>query len=314
MRRRRFIRTAAAAGLGLRAGFAPLRALHAGLLQNAMRLFIDADTANEIDDLYAIVRALLEPGFDVVGLSSAQWNHRLSPPDTVRQSQRLNEDLLALMDRPGIPHPLGAEMIVGKPWGGAEPRDSPAAQLMIRAARETPSGAKLTIASLGAATNVASAIALAPDIVPNLAVYALAGRFDAERRVWDKDEFNVRNDLNAFNLLLDTEGLELHVMPINILFDYKFRLTNVMDRLAGEGAVWDYLAARWLSHSPSSQTWIMWDLALVTALARPALATEGRFQTPPENAQREVHVYTAVDEEAMRADWWRVVEEAQAAG
>jgi inosine-uridine nucleoside N-ribohydrolase len=134
-----------------------------------LRVLIDADTANEIDDLYAIVRALLEPGFDVVGLSSAQWNHRLSPPDTVRQSQRLNEDLLTLLGRRDVPHPLGSEMIMGKPWGGDEPQDSPAARLMITRARQMPPGRKLVIASLGAVTNVASAVKLAPDIVPRIA-------------------------------------------------------------------------------------------------------------------------------------------------
>src|SRR5215204_3695077 len=87
---------------------------------------IDADTANEIDDLYAIVRALLEPRFRVVGLSSAQWNHRLSPPDTVLRSQEINQDLVRLLNRRDLPVPLGAEMIMGKPWGGREPSDSAA--------------------------------------------------------------------------------------------------------------------------------------------------------------------------------------------
>ena len=275
------------------------------------RLLIDADTANEIDDLYAIVRALLEPEFEVVGLSSAQWSHRLSPPETVQQSQRLNEQLLDLLERRDIPHPLGAEMIMGKPWGGDEPRDSPAAQLMIREARRMPPGEKLTIASLGAVTNVASALKLAPDIIPKVACYVLSGRFYADRGVWDKNEFNLRNDLNAANFLFDTEGLELHVMPVNILFDFTLRLEHVMERLAGAGGVWDALATRWLTHSPSSETWIMWDLALIIALARPALATESLFMTPPENRQREVHVYTSVDVEAMRSDWWAVVRAAQ---
>src|ERR1044072_5332254 len=87
---------------------------------------IDADTANEIDDLYAIVRALLEPRFRVVGLSSAQWNHRLSPPDGVRRSQTINQYWGRLRNRGDRPRPHGAEMIRGKPWGGREPSDSAA--------------------------------------------------------------------------------------------------------------------------------------------------------------------------------------------
>jgi purine nucleosidase len=312
MQRRQFLTTVSAAAL---APLATVRA-HAGPVAptepiGRARMIIDSDTANEIDDLYAIVRALLEPRFDIRGLSSAQWNHRLSPPDTVLQSQRLNEDLLALLGRRDIPHPLGAEMIMGKPWGGDEPRDSPAAQLMITLARQMPPGQKLVIASLGAVTNVASAIKLAPDIVPRIACYSLGGRYHAGRRVWDKDEFNVRNDLNATNFLFNTEGLELHQMPINILFEFRFRRDEVVQRLAARGGVWGYLAKRWLTHSPAAETWIMWDLALIQALARPELATEARVMTPPENRQREIHVYTRVDTEGLLRDWWQVFEEAQ---
>jgi purine nucleosidase len=272
---------------------------------------IDADTANEIDDLYAIVRALLEPRFRVIGLSSAQWNHRLSPPDTVLRSQAINQELLRLMNRRDVPAPIGAEMIMGKPWGGTEPSDSPAAQFIIRSARAMPRGEKLRVVSLGATTNLASAIALAPDIVPMLACYVLAGRYYAERRVWDKDEFNVRNDLNATNFLFNAEGLELHVMPVNVLTEFKFEQQATVEGLVGKGEVWDYLANRWLSFAPGHGQWIMWDLALVQALARPGLAAESEVSPPPENAQRKIFAYTRVDLAGMRADWWDAARRAQ---
>jgi purine nucleosidase len=271
-------------------------------------VIIDADTANEIDDLYAIVRALLAPGLRVLALSSAQWNHRLSPPDSVMRSQVLNEDLVRLLGRQDIPLPMGAEMIMGKPWGGTEPSDSPAAQMIIRSARAMPEGQKLTVISLGAVTNVASAIRLAPDIAPRLACYVLGARFDSARQVWSKDEFNVRNDLNAFNYLLDAEGLELHVMPVNILLQFRFQQEETLRRLGGRGTLWDYLAARWLTHSPTAREWIMWDLALVQAWLRPELAEQAQFTTPPENTQRQIWVYTRIDRDAMLADWWETAE------
>ncbi len=277
-------------------------------------MLIDADTANEIDDLYAIVRALLQPDFRVAGLSSAQWNNRVSPPNTVQLSQKLNEDILALMGRHDIPSPVGSEMIMGFPWGGSEPRNTPAAQLIIRTARAMPRGRKLIVANLGATTNVASAIKLAPDIIPRMSCYTLGGHFHARRRVWNKDEFNVRNDLNAANYLFNCKGLDLHVMPVNILVEFKFRLADVMERLAGKGGIWDYLATRWLTFSPSSEAWIMWDLALIIAIARPELAEHARVMTPPENTQRTISVYTAIDGAAMQDDWWRAVAQAQSTG
>ncbi len=246
-------------------------------------------------------------GSDIIGLSSAQWHHSLAPTDTVLRSQALNEDLLRLLDRRDVPAPLGAEMMLGKPWGGTEPSDSAAAQFIIRAARAIPKGEKLTVISIGATTNLASAIVLAPDIVPRLACYILAGRYYADRKLWDKDEFNVRNDLNATNLLFNTVGLELHVMPVTVLTEFRFEQQDVVDRLVGRGGVWTYIANRWLSFSPSSKEWIMWDLALVEAIARPDLAHEIEVSTPPENVQRKVFVYERVDTKAMQADWWEVV-------
>ncbi|MBA3975998.1 MAG: nucleoside hydrolase [Candidatus Solibacter sp.] len=268
------------------------------------RMIIDADTANEIDDLYAIARALLEPSFDVAGLSSAQWHTRLSPANSVEHSQRLNDEILRLMNRQSIPAPIGAEMMMGQPWGGDQPRDTPAARLMIREALAAKSE-KLSIVSIGAVTNAASALKLAPEIVSKVRCYSMAAHFDSATGIWNKDEFNVRNDLNAFNYLLNLDGLELHIMPANVCKKLVFHQADTLARLSGKGGVWDYIAARWLSHSPQAQSWIMWDLALVEALARPDLAKEGLFKTPPENRRRDVHVYIDIDGEAMKQDFWR---------
>jgi inosine-uridine nucleoside N-ribohydrolase len=269
-------------------------------------IWVDADTANEIDDLYAIVRAILEPDFNMLGLSSGQWFHHLSPSNTVEESQKINEDILRLMNREDMPSPIGSNMIVGKPWGGTEPRDSPAAQSMIKAAKEMPAGKKLIIANLGAVTNVASAIQLEPEIIPKITVYCLSGKYFAEKGIWDKDEFNARRDLNALNVIFNTKGLDLHVMPVNILYEFKFSQTKMREKLSDKGDIWDYLIARWKKHSPQSETWIFWDLALIQAIAHPEYAIEQKFYTPPENVQRKIHVYTKIDIKKMKADWWRV--------
>jgi inosine-uridine nucleoside N-ribohydrolase len=275
---------------------------------NKTDLWIDADTANEIDDLYAITRALLEKKFNILGLSSGQWFHHLSPANTVQESQKINEDILRLMNRTDIPNPIGSNMIVGRPWGGREPRDSPAAQLMIDAAKKMPDDKKLIIANLGAVTNVASAILLDPAIIPKISVYCLSGKYFSDTGVWDKDEFNARRDLNALNVVFNTKGLDLHVMPVNILYDFKFTQKIMTEKLSDKGGIWDYLLARWKTHSPQSETWIFWDLALIEAIAHPEYVVEGQYFTPPENEQRKIHVYTQIDVEKMKAGWWNTIE------
>jgi inosine-uridine nucleoside N-ribohydrolase len=88
-------------------------------------VYIDTDTANEVDDPFAIYRALVAPEFHVVGLSSAGWANPASFGANTRKSQKMNEELLGLLnltDR--ISHPIGAL----KPMREAStPVDSPAA-------------------------------------------------------------------------------------------------------------------------------------------------------------------------------------------
>ncbi len=267
-------------------------------------MILDADTANEIDDLYAIARVLSEKRIDLLALNSAQWFHRLSPINSVQASQELNEDLLRIMDRQDIPAPLGSQDAFGMPWGGEEPRDSPAAQTIIQTAREYSPGRKLNVVCIGASTNLASAIKLAPDIIPNIRAWVLGFRYDVKEGIWDKSEFNIRRDLNAADYLLNTEELELHIMPVSVAESYTFDREATFRRLEQYGELGDYLEQAWRSRFPGSATWIMWDVALLEAMLHPEHATERLVRTPPENVERKVFMYTAIDADALRRDFW----------
>ena len=273
--------------------------------QSAPPFLLDADTANEIDDLYAIAYLLDEDTIDWVGLNSAQWFHAYSGDSTVYQSQRLNEELLAIAGRTDLPHPRGADSIMGMPWGGYEPRNSPAAQFIIEQARAASAGEeKLTVMCIGAGTNLASALALAPDITEHIRAYVLGFRYDTAGGFWNKDEFNIRRDLNAANYLLNAEGLELHVMPTSTAVQYQFGRDSTFARMDESGAVGRYLKERWQNFAPDAGQWTMWDVALLQAYLKPEQATEIKIPTPPENTEREVWLYTDIDERAMARDFW----------
>lgn len=61
--------------------------------------------------------------------------------------------------------------------------------------------------TLGPLANIASVVILAPDILPNIKVYALGAQYNPKTKVWDKSEFNIRNDLNAFDYPRPSKGL-----------------------------------------------------------------------------------------------------------
>ena len=272
-------------------------------------LIVDADTANEVDDLFALVRAVVEPGFDLRGITAAQFHTSpLATDSTVRESQDINEELLRLLDRTDLPHPIGAN---GPLPGADRPADSPAARFIVEQALGMPEGERLHVAILGSCTNVASAILLEPRIVPKLSVHYLGFWHTPATNQYVKREFNSGNDTLAVNLLLDTEGLAFEVMTATTSQQLVFNRAVVEERLKGHGGVADYLVDRWDSYTrwwttqdPEKAHWIMWDVALIEALARPELATRQTFRTPPENTQREIGIYTAIDTAAMQADFW----------
>lgn len=285
------------------------------------KVWLDADTGNEMDDLYAIAHLVKSDKIDLIGISSAHFNNadlnvfeKWNAYDTetlkpVEESQRLNEEILSALDRMDIPHPLGADRQIGRAWGQQDPRDSPAAQAIITAAREMKDDEKLDILTLGAMTNAATALMLAPDIKDKIRLYSLGSWYTPETKAWNKSEFNIRCDLNAFDYLLNLEGLDFTIMTTTTSFALKFDRDETYDRLDESVEIERILADRWRIQNPQDKTRVMWDLALVEAYLHPEWSTVATVLAPPENTQRLVKVYVDIDADQMRNEFWRIIKE-----
>ncbi len=283
------------------------------------KVWLDSDTGNEMDDLYAIVRLLKEPNVEVVGLSSAhfnnpdllvfeKWNaYDAKELNTMEESQRLNELILETMGLSKIPHPKGADRQIGRAWGGQEPRDSPAAQAIIKIAKSLPEGEKLDILTLGAMTNIASAILIDPDILPKIRVFALGARYNQTSRAWGKNEFNIRNDLNAFDYLLDLKDLDFTVMPLETALPLKYDREDTYEKTDDNVPIEKILADRWREQNPQDKTRVMWDLALVQAYLLPRHSEMLLVNSPPENKSFTVRIFSKIDKEALVDDFWEVL-------
>lgn len=271
------------------------------------KLILDADTANEIDDMYAIARMLNQDKFDVLALTSCQWIHYLAEEDSVGASQRENEDLVKLLGKTNLPLPLGSKEPMGKPWGGDQPKDSPAAQFIIKSAKAASPEEKLIVVCLGASTNLASAIKMAPECAKNIDAYVLGFKYDFEKDIWNKSSFNVRRDLNSADYLFNCKDLNLHVMPSNVAKSLTFPRDETFARHEEMGALGAHLTAKWKARFGDFQNWVMWDLALVEALIHPKFATMKKLVTPPENLNRKVWVYDSIRVQSMRDDYWATV-------
>ena len=289
-------------------------------------MWLDADTANELDDLYAVAQVIADPHVTLDGLSSSHFNNteigtkgRWHAYDTVAElgrgldtvgaSQRENERLLQLMERGDIPAPVGATEMIGYSWGyfeGAPVPDAPAVDAIIRYARAASPDAKADVAAVGPLTNVAAALIKAPDIAPNIRVWWLGSGWEATDHggVWNKNRFNVRNDLNAADYVLDRPDIELVMMPTQTARALMFSRERTRPALdAIEHPIARHLWDRWDFVSAQGE-WTQWDMALTLAMAHPEWATLERVAAPPENAREHVLVYTAIDAPAMEAHFF----------
>lgn len=278
--------------------------------QKPIHLIIDADTANEVDDLFALVRAIDEPAFNLLGITSAQFH--TSPQaskNTVKESQKINEQIIQVMNRPDIKLPLGSN----KPLKSAtKPSRSKASKFIIEKAHQMKNGEKLDLVILGSCTNVASAILEDPTIIPKVRVNYLGFWHTVETNTYNKKEFNSRNDPLAVDVLLNTLNLEFNVMTATTSQHLVFKKTTVDQELKGKGGIKDILVNRWDTYNrwwtkkdPKKTEWIMWDVAIIEALINPEYATKTPLQTPKENTKRTIGVYTKLDAAAMETVFWK---------
>jgi purine nucleosidase len=191
--------------------------------------------------------------------------------------------------------------MVGQPWGEEIPRKNEASDFIIETAKSYSAQNKLTIIALGALTNVATAMLQDTSIADKVVVYMLGCWYNTTTRAWNKSEFNIRNDLNAFDYLLNNKKVEMHIMSTTTALQLKVYKKVYDEKLSKPVPLFKQLINRWnITGYPQR---ILWDMAIVDAFLHPEWATQEEVLTPPENTQRKVFLYTDIDEKKMEEDF-----------
>ncbi len=217
-----------------------------------------------------------------------------------------------MLNKTDIPAPLGCDRIVGYAWGyyeGAPIPNSPAVEFIIEKAKTYTPENKLDIMCLGPSTNVASAILQAPEIVKNIRLYLLTMKTDDQGN-WNKNTFNARNDINALDIILDNEDLEIVVIPGQVSRKLTFDKEKTIERLKTiNHPVAEPLIRRWDEVPvPDHNQWIMWDLALVQAYINPSVAKFETLPAPPENGGRLIKVITKINVDKIKKAFWETIQ------
>ncbi|MEM6316958.1 MAG: nucleoside hydrolase [Bacteroidota bacterium] len=268
-------------------------------------VILDADTGNEVDDLYAVARALIEPSWNILALNATHWQtSHWAIPQTMENSYRLNQVLVGEMGvdvktrRGGI-----ARMF---DWGDLA-QHSAAAYEIIQQTKTLPDGEQLAVVALGALTNVASAIYIDPTIESKLKLYWLGSTYDFDKEIFKRQDFNCVMDVQALEILLNST-VEMHIIPVNIAAQMTFDRAEVNEKLKGQHTLGDFLSDRWFQHLDGSRRRrVIWDLALIQAVIYPDWATEVEVKLSKENGDRTVFFYKDIQAESMRQEFYEKI-------
>jgi hypothetical protein len=229
-----------------------------------VRMVLDTDTYNEIDDQFALAYALLSPErLSVEAIYAAPFtNDRSSgPADGMEKSY---DEILRLLERLG--EPSGRLALRGSTaYLGGAPERSAAALDLVERATASPDADPLYVVAIGAITNVASAILIEPGIVRKMVVVWLGGNpHSAPHTV----EFNLMQDVAAARVILDSGVPFVHVPCLGVASHLLTTRAELAESIAGRNPVADFLYERFCEYSADHFAWgkEIWDVAAVAWL------------------------------------------------
>ncbi|MDO8905362.1 nucleoside hydrolase [Hydrogenophaga sp.] len=272
-----------------------------------VRVVIDTDAANEIDDQFAIAWAMCRPDrLRVAGLYAAPFSfaHRRSilplasaddpafAPPGVGMARSFDE-IHRVLDLLGDPVSVAAKAQVcrgseGYLSGPGQPLHSAAVDHLIATAREhAADGPPLYVMALGCVTNIASALMLAPDLIDRIVVVWTSGY--PSHAPWPNTSLNLEQDLWASQWLFDC-GVPLVYLPgYHVGAQLRLSLPEMQRHVQGRGAIGDELY-RLYTHNPlwailgqtgaEPYSWVIWDIICVAWLLNPDWVPSGLVDTP----------------------------------
>ena len=276
-------------------------------------VILSTDVGNEIDDQWAVAYMLTNPQFDVLGIISAQAP-TLPPPAAHTTYLVLRDEVENRLGMRSHP-PLFEGSSLPLP-DAKTPRPNAGVDFIIHSSREFSSDHRLTLLTIGAATDAASAIIEDSSITDRIRIVAMGFRS------WPNggEEFNVANDVAAWQAILSSDVPVAvgcgDVCRANLSLTLE-QARNLISRHGPVGAwlwdefqAWYYRFVKPMRTNDLSKPWVIWDtvvLAYVEGLTtqetypRPVLKDDMNFE--PGQAGKTITWVTAIDSARMWPDF-----------
>jgi len=237
--------------------------------EGRIKMVLDTDAFNEVDDQFALTYALLsKEKLDVMAITAApffNWNST-SPAEGMEKSYQEIHNIYKMMNIGNFPMVLrGSTKYMDSP---DVPVKSPAAEKIVELALSS-GDQPLYVVSIGAITNVASAIALNPSIIRNIVVVWLG-----PNAFWYPDHkiFNVSQDYFASKLIYQS-GVPLVIIPCHGVASHLHTNPFEIDAcLRGKNCLCTYFSdmirGRFARFGQNKMGWskVLWDVSAIAWL------------------------------------------------
>ncbi len=231
---------------------------------------LDTDAYNEIDDQFAIAWMLFaEKRVTLKALYAAPfWNkNSKSAADGMEKSYQEIINLLKLADK---------QEMISQVYHGSEcylpdeytPVESPAARNLARlAAQYTPEN-PLYVLTIGAITNIASTLLLAPDIAQNIVIVWLGGH---AYHYTHNNEFNCKQDVAAVRVVFNSKAPLVQLPCMGVVDALRTTEPELRFWLEGKNPLCDYLVSHTAKEANAyacGKPWsrVIWDISTVAWL------------------------------------------------
>ncbi len=235
-----------------------------------VRMVLDTDTYNEIDDQFALAYAYLSKDkISLEAIYAAPFKNRRSesPADGMEKSYLEIERLLSLLGESSENFAYrGSDRYLETE---TDPVISDAAlDLVDKAIKSSPDN-PLYVVPIGCLTNIASAILINPEIIRNIVVVWLGGN----GLNWpDQKEFNLMQDVKAARVVLNS-GVPLVILPCKpVVSHFHTTIPELGHYLKGKNKLSDYLFENVAEFNSSREVWskVIWDVTAVAWLVNPS--------------------------------------------
>ena len=234
------------------------------------RVILDTDTYNEVDDQYALAYAMLSPDkVDLLAVTVAPFkNSRAKTPgEGMELSYNEAFRIRALVDEKSqVPIYRGSASYLPDK---NTPVVSEGAETIVRLVRE--SAEPVYVVAIGAITNVASALLLAPDIAEKAVVIWLGGH---ALHYADNHEFNLYQDVPAAQVVFERAKNLVHIPCKGMCTEFITTVPELQYHIGGKNALCDYLlelTANFNRTHENTAVWskVIWDVTAVAAIVAP---------------------------------------------